>query len=143
MKHLPRDEPALGGLLASRDAVRQMMDIPETRDLFTRQPRARHLDLGWRLGSDLGAEIVLLDDGQVVAVTEDRTALVNSSGDQSVESLRVVGELRDRLRAILTGQPMTSASRNASYDCGPSTDEPMPQGEYWSLIIEQIRDEQF
>jgi hypothetical protein len=68
-----------------------MSDLPETRDLFYPQdPTTVHVgtEQGVRLGRDLGADIVVLDSGAVVAVTESGGALlVNSSLPQYRESL--------------------------------------------------------
>jgi hypothetical protein len=116
------------------------MEIPATRDLFFPRQRTRFGSAGWVLGEDLGADIVLLDMGRVEAVSNDRVALVNNSLDQYVESPRLVGGLRDHLidypddeESIVECDIALRNVDEAAY----------AQGEYWSLIMEQIRDEQF
>ncbi|MDO5285798.1 MAG: SUKH-4 family immunity protein [Actinomycetia bacterium] len=114
-----------------------MTEIPQTRDLFFPLPPSRHHGTGWVLGSDLGALIIRLDAGPVVAVRDDGTVLVNSSLDQYVESLRLVGELRDHLQS----EPDDDESIEVCERALTSLDGPAyRQGEYWALVIEQIRD---
>lgn len=72
---------------------------PPTRDLFSPAAPERHGGTGWVIGKDLGALIVVLDDGRVVAVRDEGSALVSSSLQQYAESLRLVGKLRDRLQS--------------------------------------------
>ena len=117
-----------------------MVEIPETRDLYYRVPKVRYLDLGWCLGRDLGADIILMDDGSVKAIWEQGEALVNSSLNQYVQSLHLVGFLRDNL-------PGDESDETSIVECESALEAIDPKaydaGQYWALIMEQIRDEMF
>jgi SUKH-4 immunity protein len=121
-----------------------MLQIPETRDLFYPQERqrvgGREGENGWLVGHDLGAEIVVLDRGPVVAVSEISYAFVNSSVRQYVRSLQEIGRLRDHLIDHPDDEDAISACETELR----SVDEHAFRAEeYWSLVIEQIRREQF
>lgn len=121
-----------------------MSELPETRDLFyPLDPTTVHVgtEHGVRLGRDEGADIVVLDSGAVVAVTEPgRTLLINNSLPQYRESLLAVGAARDKGR----DEPVTNAdvliadleARLVQIDR-----QAYIRGQYWKLIVEQIRDE--
>ena len=116
------------------------MEIPATRDLFFPRQRTRFGSAGWVLGEDLGADIVVLDAGRVEAVSSERVALVNSSLGQYVDSLKRVGDLRDHLLECPDDEESIVECDIAVRNIDESA---YAQGEYWSLIMEQIRDEQF
>lgn len=115
-----------------------MTGIPEIRDLFRPRPRRRYGDIGWLLGEDLGADIVLMDDGTVAAVTNDRTVLVNSCLERYITSLGLVGGLRDHL--LLHADDDVSI---AECEGSVRTVDEATYGNYWSLVLEEIKAEQF
>ena len=121
-----------------------MSDLPEIRDLFCPlDPTIVRVgtDQGVRLGRDLGADIVVLDSGAVVAVTDSGRALVNNSLPQYRESLLTVGAARDKLLDKPDADDNVIAdleARLAQIDRQAFT-----AGEYWALIVEEIRNEQF
>lgn len=120
----------------------------ETRDLFCLSERSRFErdDLaGMRMGKDLGADIVLLDNGPVVAVADSTVWFVNSSLQQYRASLALVGGHRD----IFRGNAADEATEQRRVDAlewrlrqldGAAIDQ---RWSYWACIIEQMRSEQF
>lgn len=120
-----------------------MSDLPEIRDLFhplERTPVSVGSDHGVRLGTDLGADIVVLDSGPVVAVTGSGRALVNSSLAQYRDSLLTVGTVRDKL---LDDPAADDLVADLEVRLREIDGQAFAAGEYWELIVEQIRDEQF
>jgi SUKH-4 immunity protein of toxin-antitoxin system len=126
-----------------------MSDLPETRDLFYPQdPTTVHVgtEQGVRLGRDLGADIVVLDSGAVVAVTESGGALlVNSSLPQYRESLLTVGAARDKFRDEPDADDDVIADVIADLEARlvQIDRQAYTAGDYWKLIVEEIRNEQF
>jgi hypothetical protein len=120
-----------------------MSDLPEIRDLFHRlepSPVRVGMDHGVRVGRDLGADIVVLDSGAVVAVTKSRPAVVNNSLPQYRESLLAVGAARDKL---LDEPDAAGVVAELEVRLREIDDQAFDGGEYWALIVEQIRDQQF
>jgi len=78
--------------------VDPVIELPETRDLFYPCEPER-VDYGAyeavRIGRDLGADIVLMDSGRVVARLDENEFLINNSAWQYQESLVIVGNARD------------------------------------------------
>jgi hypothetical protein len=120
------------------------MEIPETRDLFFRTDRALYENLagdkGWIVGRDLGADIVILDDNRVVAFSDGGIALVNSSVQQYARTLVVVGDLRDHLAMYPDDEDAISCSEQLVREIDEYS---YSAGQYWGLIFEQIREQQF
>jgi SUKH-4 immunity protein len=120
-------------------------DLPETRDLFS--PCDEHrvtygTGEALLIGHDLEADILVTDDGAVVARLDDRTWLINSSRDAYSRSLTEVGNARDAfLAAAADDETHVDALEARLRDIDPAAfDAP---NSYWASIVEQIRLEQF
>ena len=117
---------------------------PETRDLFYPCTPTRvegETYSGIAIGRDLGALVIVLDSGPVVAGTDRRLIPINSSLDQYREALAVVGGIRDELASNPEDEGLIANLEEQLRKIDLSSLE-VP-GSYWSLVLEQIRDEQF
>lgn len=114
-----------------------MGDPPETRDLFVPCDERRvPFTSGEALliGHDLEADILITDDGAVVARLDERTWLINTSRGAYSRSLIEVGKARD------TGgcsDALEARLREIDSDALDAPDS------YWASIVEQIGHEQF
>jgi hypothetical protein len=120
------------------------VEIPETRDLFfpTDQALFENLagDRGWIVGRDLGAEIVVMEDRRIFALSDGGIALVNCSIEQYAQTLAAVGDLRNHLATYPDDEEAISRCEQAVREIDELA---YSAGEYWGLIFEQTRNQQF
>ena len=90
------------------------------------------------IGHDLAADILITDDGAVVARLDERTWLINTSRDAYCRSLTEVGRARDT-DADEEGGAGALEARLREID-PDALDVP---DSYWASIVEQIEHEQF
>jgi hypothetical protein len=120
-------------------------DRPETRDLFYPCDE-RRVTCGTGeallIGRDLEADILVTDDGAVVACLDGRTWLINRSRDAYSQSLTEVGMTRDALAAGVADEEACAEVLEARLRAiDPAALDAV--NSYWATIVEQIRLEQF